>query len=458
MPRFVRAFIMLAVLSLGLARAGAEPATGLGSSGLRASTSLLEVNCINLVPFSVSLFLTHSKYGEVSLSTMESNLEGRWWWDQDHFFTNQASHPYHGSLYFGSGRSLGYDYYRSTLVTMTGSFIWEEFMENQPPSINDLVDTTFGGSMLGEMFYRLHAESPSPFLALLLSPMAWLNEKVFGAKPAPMRGGIERGESSVSVGTLCSSKGLDEARGPSARGTEGGGELGLHLVYGKAYGLQTSVPFESFEQRVELSFTPSYYLFSFLSEGFLASWAPIDDSRDRTSLGPTMSYDFVFGSDINFVANSLALSFKNEHRTEGDWRLRTQLSLGAVLLGGTDYIYLRYGDVPPLEPDELDRRNYDFGAGETAKLSFEVSKLGLGELKLWLAGYNLSTIPGSVPRYGSGGDSLIGLGSLSYSLPVWQDLSIELGEDVYGKLGLYASADRVSDWLGRTSLRAKWSL
>src|SRR5262249_16200974 len=33
-----------------------------------------------------------------------SNLRLGWNWDEDHFFTNMFSHPYHGGLYFNSGR------------------------------------------------------------------------------------------------------------------------------------------------------------------------------------------------------------------------------------------------------------------------------------------------------------------------------------------------------------------
>ena len=33
--------------------------------------------------------------------------------------------------------------------------MWEFFMENEPPSINDMLATTFGGIELGEITYRL---------------------------------------------------------------------------------------------------------------------------------------------------------------------------------------------------------------------------------------------------------------------------------------------------------------
>jgi hypothetical protein len=453
--------LALALLPLALFAAppGREQDSAVGPARGAMVTSLLEVNLVNLIPYSFSRYVSHSKYGEVSLSSIGENLGNGWWWDQDPFLVNQIGHPYQGSLYFGSGRSLGYGYYGSTLVTAAGSFLWEEFGETQRPSINDLIDTTFGGSALGEMSYRLHvaASRAHPLLGLILSPIAWVNEKVFGLKPEGHFHGLDEGESSISVGPLHSTKALDSHRGEDSSESEFGGELDLHLVYGKTYGLRATVPFECFDQRIEAAVTPSYYVFSFFSEGFLYSWAPCDDALERTSFGPAMNYDFVLGSDINFAANTLGLSIKHERNFPGGWRTRSQIHLGAVVLGATDYIYLRNEKAPPLESDEEDRRDYDYGAGEAGKLAFSVTKGDMGELGLRLALYNLVTIPGTVPRFGSEGDSLIGLASLSYDLPLSKSLSAEVSDDGYVKLGFYKSADPICDWLSKFSLRAKWA-
>jgi hypothetical protein len=52
---------------------------------------------------------------------------------------------------------------------------------------------------------------------------------------------------------------------------------------------------------------------------------------------------------------------------------------------------------------------------------------------------------------------VIGLASLSYSLPITQGLSAELSGDAYLKLGFYENAEDIGDWLSRVSLRAKWT-
>ena len=86
-------------------------------------------------------------------------------WDTDKFSTNLVAHPYHGSLYFNAARSNGMNFWQSIPFAAGGSLMWEFFMENEPPSINDLMATTFGGVELGEITYLVHqktVESPYP--------------------------------------------------------------------------------------------------------------------------------------------------------------------------------------------------------------------------------------------------------------------------------------------------------
>ena len=47
------------------------------------------------------------------------------------------------------------NFWQSAPFAASGSLMWEFFMENEPPSINDMLATTFGGIELGEITYRL---------------------------------------------------------------------------------------------------------------------------------------------------------------------------------------------------------------------------------------------------------------------------------------------------------------
>ena len=91
----------------------------------------------------------------VTLGTIRHNLHSSWVEDQDPFRINQLGHPYQGSIYFGTARSNGIGFWGSMGYAFGGSAVWEVAGENTPPSRNDQITTSFGGTFLGETFYRM---------------------------------------------------------------------------------------------------------------------------------------------------------------------------------------------------------------------------------------------------------------------------------------------------------------
>jgi hypothetical protein len=86
------------------------------------------------------------------MHTIKKNLKGGFVWDNDQMGTNMFLHPYHGNLYYNSARSRGFNYWESGLFALGGSAMWELFMENEYPSINDIIATPIGGLSLGRCF------------------------------------------------------------------------------------------------------------------------------------------------------------------------------------------------------------------------------------------------------------------------------------------------------------------
>ncbi|HNX89631.1 MAG TPA: DUF3943 domain-containing protein [Paludibacteraceae bacterium] len=151
----------------------------------------------NLCNFSVSgfdLFILNADFAKVNLITIRKNLNQLPVWDTDEFSTNFFWHPYHGSVLHNSARMYGYNFYETIPFNFLGSLSWEYFHENEPPSANDLITTTIGGSSLGEMTFRISDMildnrsigfervgreviagllSPSRFLTRLVSGKAW---------------------------------------------------------------------------------------------------------------------------------------------------------------------------------------------------------------------------------------------------------------------------------------------
>jgi hypothetical protein len=121
--------------------------------------------------------------------------------DGDDFSTNQFQHPYGGSIYHGFARSAGLDFWEALGYDFAGSALWEIAGETTPPSANDLVATSLGGSFLGEALFRMSSwileeggRRPSwtrEVGAALVAPSSAFNRHVFGERFAdvfPSRG------------------------------------------------------------------------------------------------------------------------------------------------------------------------------------------------------------------------------------------------------------------------------
>src|SRR5690606_16497259 len=108
------------------------------------------------IPASFNRFITQDPYSYITFPNfIDHQRISAWDWDDNQFTTNQIDHPYHGQLYFNAFRSNGYNFYQSSVATVLGSYIWETAGETQHPAINDFVNTTFGGIILGEMTHRV---------------------------------------------------------------------------------------------------------------------------------------------------------------------------------------------------------------------------------------------------------------------------------------------------------------
>jgi len=99
-------------------------------------------------------FVKPDDYG-VSVGSIRRNLHSGWVEDRDPFEINQMGHPYQGSVYFNIARANGLTFWESMGYAFAGSAVWEIAGETTPPSRNDQITTSFGGSFLGEALYRM---------------------------------------------------------------------------------------------------------------------------------------------------------------------------------------------------------------------------------------------------------------------------------------------------------------
>ena len=113
--------------------------------GLQAGTMVFG---INMGVWAFDRYIRKADFAYINGRTIKDNLKHGFVWDNDAMGTNMFMHPYHGSLYFNSARSNGYNFWQSGLFAFGGSFMWEMFMENEYPSTNDIIATPIGGMAL----------------------------------------------------------------------------------------------------------------------------------------------------------------------------------------------------------------------------------------------------------------------------------------------------------------------
>lgn len=117
--------------------------------------ALAEVTGINVGVQLFDRYVTREDFAQTTLRTIRQNFERGMVWDNDYFHMNMFMHPYHGNLYFNAARTNGLTYWESAPYALFGSAMWEFFGEADPPAINDIFATTYGGMAIGEMTHRL---------------------------------------------------------------------------------------------------------------------------------------------------------------------------------------------------------------------------------------------------------------------------------------------------------------
>lgn len=117
--------------------------------------ALAEVTGINAGVHLFDRFATNQDFAQTTLHTWKENFKTLPVWDNDQFSTNLFMHPYHGNLYFNAARSQGLSFWEAAPFSLIGSLQWEYLGEIEPPAINDLFATTFGGICIGEITNRI---------------------------------------------------------------------------------------------------------------------------------------------------------------------------------------------------------------------------------------------------------------------------------------------------------------
>ena len=218
----------------------------------------LEAFAINVGVQCFDQFVMNEEFAKISFHSIKHNIETGFVWDNDQFSTNLFAHPYHGGLYFNAARSHGMNFWESVPYSFCGSLMWETTCEIEPPAINDLMATTFGGVAIGEVTHRVSnlvfddrlsgfPRFMREFLGTLICPIKGLN-RILSGDAWRVRGKYYKyhdyQRSPVSFSSSAGYRYLAD-NNTLFRG-EGNPYVRFNLVYGDPFDGETTKPYDYF--------------------------------------------------------------------------------------------------------------------------------------------------------------------------------------------------------------------
>jgi hypothetical protein len=342
-----------------------------------------EIMGLNLCIWGFNRYAMNEDFAYINGSTIQNNFRHGFVWDNDQIGTNMFLHPYHGSLYYNSARSVGYNYWQSGLFALGGSAVWEMFLENEYPSINDIIATPVGGLALGEVFYRIsdlvlndRSEGGNrlgrEIAGFLIAPTRGLTRVLNGDawRVRPITGrqfGIPDVSAEISVGT----RALELKGDILDRGV--GGAIDVAVEYGDRFSDENGKPYDYFTFRSNLNVHSSQPILSQLNiVGRLYVTDIWDTKKHFMSWGFYQHFDYYDSDTISDVSAqipykfctpaSLGTGFIYQYRNIKNVRFDAFLHTNWVLLGGTlsdHYV--------------VDARNYNLGSGFSTKAGYNIT-------------------------------------------------------------------------------------
>lgn len=325
-----------------------------------------EVLFINFGLAAFNNYVGNQPYAKITFKSVQHNLDTGFVWDDDVFVVNQFGHPYHGGLYFSTARTSGYNFWESFPYAFGGSLMWEMFMETDPPQTNDLIQTSIGGAMLGEMTYRLSSlildESTSgtnrvlrEIAATIISPVRGFNRLIHGDMSRRTKRNIN------DVFPVYNRLNLGYAGiNPNEQVKFEKSHLMIEYIftYGNTFDNGIVNPFDFF--RLRLGFdarkgdAPSSWAYAY---GLL--WGKNLTKREdsRFIIGVFHDYDFFYNQLYKLGSQSVGLGFIYFSPVQSKLRTLVSFHSNFIALSALNSIY-RKGEV----------RDYDYGIGNKTML------------------------------------------------------------------------------------------
>lgn len=368
----------------------------------RAAT---EVTAINAFVHLVDRYPLNKDYAQVTWSDLGHNFKTGFVWDNDGFSTNLSAHPYHGNLYFNAARSNGLNFWESAPFALSGSLMWEFLGENEPPAINDLFATTFGGIALGEVTHRISRlilnnkergfrRFLREFAATVINPMGGLNRIIDGDAWKINNTDYmyyDRAHLPIDLSVSRGFRYLSDAGG-MFRG-EFNPYLNIFLEYGDPLGEDSTRPYDFFFIETTIGLSGNQPLFNRLH--LLGQiWGTRMDGDNTVKLGVYQHFNYYNSnavkdgtdlvpyriSEAAAIGPGLIMRFAETGVIK---RLEQRLFLSGILLGGSKTDYYQVVD-----------RDYNLGSGFSIKTKTHMELRNFGRFILRANYFRLFTWKG----------------------------------------------------------------
>lgn len=382
------------------------------------------------LPASFNRFITKDPYSYISFQNfLDHQRFSAWDWDDNQFTTNQIDHPFHGQIYFNAFRSNGYNFYQSSLATVAGSYIWETAGETQHPSINDLVNTTFGGILMGEMMHRVsrnilarnrtdHNRIGNEIVATFVNPINGLNRLLDGKWGKPIDDYYGADSSVIKAELDLGVRRFDAKEGDFLNEGKNAFYGRLRFIYSNG-DHNYKRPFDQFSVNLELGNGDSSFINGVHVHALLYG-AKFFKSKKGDHYGTLNAhYDFYNNDAFFYGGQSLNYNWLSEFRYKKGNRLNLSVGAGAVILAAVPDPYLLYGA----------SRNYNYGPGASYRFRGDLMLLDRFILSADYNGGVFFTISGTDSYY-----VLHGL-NVEASLRLYKRWSINLSSGYFNLQG-----------------------
>ena len=328
----------------------------------RPGRAVIEILSLDLLVWSFDRFIRSGDTSgfEIGPDSWWENIQHGFEFDDNHFNTNQLSHPYQGSMNFNAARSNGFGYWGSMPFSFLGSLSWEYFMEANPPAINDWLNTSLGGAGLGESLYRLSSlildntdtgtsRTFREIGAFVVNPMRGVNRLIDGRTKHYTQNPEDWRPNHLGIEMLSGAATTSDNVVSGSDSTQV--FLEFDFRYGNPFEGAYKKPYQTFRMEMQLNIGNSGGLVRAQTAGILFG-IPLGDSESpRSMFAGWQRYDYISSPNYEFGGQSFDAGYHIRWGSEQS-RLTLSAELGWLVLGAvrTDY-------------PEFTGREYDYGMG-----------------------------------------------------------------------------------------------